>query len=336
MEIVGNVGVDTIYSVPNGIKGIGSVAERLLANNFNPAALRTNGLLRYDDWKEIDRTVVKAAQERINGTREFLSRGLTYNIPNGMSVMSLAYETQSDIAAAEISMNAGVQATRDRPDYDITYLPLPIVHTNMKFDIRDLGASRRNGMPLDTSGAELATAKVMQKVEEIVFTGGDNLAFKGGIIYGLEDYPSANTGSLTEDWTASAASGATIIADIVAMKQALVNDKMHGPYGLFIPTAYTEVLDQDYASNYPRTIRDRIMALEGISFIRTVDMMTAGKVILCQLTSDVMRIVVGQPITTVEWDSPDGMSKYLKVLTIMVPQPRSTYEGDCGIAVYSA
>jgi hydroxymethylglutaryl-CoA reductase len=53
--------------------------------------------------------------------------------------------------------------------------------------------------------------------------------------------------------------------------------------------------------------------------------------ILVQLTKDVARAVVGQDITTIQWEEKGGLVLKFKVMAIMVPQLRATFAGNCGI-----
>ena len=50
-----------------------------------------------------------------------------------------------------------------------------------------------------------------------------------------------------------------------------------------------------------------------------------------QMTSDVARAVIGMDFTTVQWPSKGGMQQNFKVMTIQVPQIRSTFAGRSGI-----
>lgn len=327
--------VDVLNVKKGSIKGAGDVAGKLLANNFDVQALRTNDTLMYDEWKEMDMTVIKAAQERLVAVQQMIGRGLVYNVPNGLGKTVLAYQDMSDIDGADVSMHAISKSMRDRPEYDINYMPLPVIHKDFSFSIREIEASRNGSMPLDMTMAQLAARKVAEKAEEIFFQGLSAYTFGGGTLRGIEDYTNANTGSLNAAWDASSTTGKMILNDLKSMKQDLIDEKMYGPYGVFIPTAYETKLDEDYEDQYAKTIRQRLEEMNNIDFIQVADKATATKVSMVQLTEDVIRIVMGLPITTVEWDSEGGLKKNFKVMAIMLPQPRATQEGDCGIAVYS-
>lgn len=311
----------------------GSVAAKVLAVNGNMAALRTNDLLPYDAWKQIDAAILMAYQRRLVGVADLVSRGLTYNIPNGLGVTVLQYQDISDLEDAEMDMDAVVRGRRDRPATTSNYLPLPIIHADFSFSIREIEAWKRYGMPLDTSMAEKKASKIAEKVEAILFTGASSYAFGGGTIYGYLDEPNNEDVTLNAHWNDSAATGATILEDVRSLKQALINNRCFGPYMLYVPTNFETKLDDDYMTGYPKSIRQRILEIEGIQGIKVADFLTSDYVVLVQMTSDVIRIVNGLPITTVQWESNGGFEVNFKVLTIQVPQTRHDQDGRCGIAV---
>lgn len=334
-KIMDNANIDVLTRSGSGIQASGAVADKLLKSGFNTNALRTNDTLLYKEWEELDKVVIKAAQERLVAVQQLISRGLVLNIPNGLGKSVLAWQSASDIEDAEVSMDALNKGQRDRPTYDINYMPLPLIHKDFSFNIRELSESRNGSMPLDTTMAELAARKVSEMIEQIFFQGLSAYSFGGGTLRGILDFPSANTGSLNAGWDDSGTSGASILLDLKNMKQALINAKHYGPYGVWIPTAYDTKLDEDYSANYTKTIKERISSISGLEFVQVADKMTSTKVAMVQLTADVIRMINALSITTVEWDSEGGLKKNFKVMAIMLPQPRKTKENDCGIAVFS-
>jgi len=210
-----------------------------------------------------------------------------------------------------------------------------VIHKDFSFSIREIEASRSGNMPLDTTMAELAARKVAEKVEEILFTGASTYTFGGGTIYGYTDEPNRNTGSLTGNWDESAQDGSDILGDVIAMKQAAISDRAYGPYVLYVPTNYEATLDDDFKASSDVTIRERILRISNIQDVKVADKLTDDNVLLVQMTSDVIRLVNGLPITTVQWDSEGGMKINFKVMVIQVPQTRHDQSGRCGIVHYS-
>jgi len=356
------VNVDIVHNTQeSGLIASGSVAQRLLNGGMEAGALKpwigmdgkvymsrmvngkavavpllnANATLRKDEWKEMDDSVLFAAQERLVGVADLYSRGLVYRV-GGLGTTVLEYEDYSELTAAEMTMDAVTPSAKDRPQTNLKYLPLPIVHKDFSFNIRALSASRRGSTPLDTTTAMLAARQVSEKIESILFTGSGTYTYGGGTIYGYLDHPSKNDVTLSENWDASGKTGDEIIQDVLDMKQASINALHYGPWVLYIPTAYETAIDDDYKAASDKSIRQRILEISGIQDIKVVDKMTANNVALVQMTSDVVRMVEGLPMQTVEWQEGGGFTTNFKVLTIMVPQIRADHNGNCGVTVLAA
>jgi len=320
----------------------GTTAQRLMASGLNVNSLRTNSLLRKEEWMHYDTAVIAAAQQRLVGVADLYSRGLVYRVGNGLGKTVLEYEDASDMAAASVSMDGVTRGRNDRVTFGINYLPLPITHKDWNLSIRVLNASRSgnaqtgNASQLDTTQARLAALKVSELIETYLFNGSSSFSFGGGTIYGYLDAPNANTGSLAYPWDDSSATGSTILSDVQNMKQASINDRHYGPWMLYYPTAYDTVLDNDFKANSDKTIRQRLSEVSGIVGVKCADKLTSGKVVLVQMTDDVTRMVEGMPITNVEWTTDGGMISQFKVMAIMVPHVRCDQDDRSGIVVYSA
>lgn len=333
-----DLGTDLIMLRPGGgIQVRGNVASRLIANGMDADALRTNSTLRKDEWKLLDEKVVKISRQRLVGVGDLVSRGLTYNIPNGLGVTVLETEVESDMAAAEMNMTGSARGDNDAVTFDIGYLPLPIVHRGFQISIRKLEASRKLGQPLDVTQAGIAARKVAEKVETVLFQGASTYTFGAGVLYGYVDHPSINTATLGTAWDVSSGHpGSDIVGQVREMKQKSVTAKHYGPWILYVPGNYETVMDNDYSIQYPNvTIRDRIKKIEGIEDVKVADYLADDNVLLVELQEDTIRMVIGLQPTTVEWESEGGMVFHFKVMTIMVPQIRADKDGNCGIVLLS-
>lgn len=326
-----NTGVLKPFIAPDG-----NCYQSIIVNG-QPKTIRINtATLRKDEWKQLDDMVIFTAQERLVGVADLYSRNLVYNIGNGLGKTVLEYEDISELTAAELTMDAVTPSQKDRPQYDLKYLPLPIVHKDFSFNIRALSASRTTGQPLDTTTAALAARQVSEKIEDILFNGASTYTYGGGTLYGYTDLPSANSVTLSEQWDASGKTGEEILDDVRAMKQASIDAKHYGPFILYVPTNYETTLDDDFKSNSDKTIRQRILEIANIQEVKVADKLDDDEVVLVQMTSDCVRMVEGLPIQTVEWQEGGGFTTNYKVLAIMVPQVRSDQSGNCGVTVLKA
>lgn len=352
----------------NGIPH-GDVASRLVANgNMEPGMFRpyikcdkagrplglfvnvaggerpvANATLRYDEWKEFDSALVQAAKLRLKAIAAIQSRGLVYNIGGGWGKTVLATEKSSELGDAEINMDGITRGKNDRVDFGIDYLPLPIVHKGFQINARVLAESRTGATPLDTIQVTEATFKVAEKLEDMLLNGASSYAYGGGTIYGFLDFPQRETYSfpnghwndMVNEPSSDGSVGEQILQDVLAMIQKSMDVQHYGPWVLFIPSAYETVLSRDYTSTYAKSIRARLLETGGLEDIVTCDKLTADRVVLAQMTPDVVRLVTAMPLTNIEWQVEGNMVTKFKVMAIMVPQVRADANNKSGIVVAS-
>lgn len=301
----------------------------------------TNAILRKEEWIEYDKAVVQAAKIRYRGIADLQKRGLTYNLTNGLGTTVLEWEKMSELGAAQMNMDGVPQPNNDRLEFDMEYLPLPIIHKGFSLNIRHLAASRRGGSNLDTTQAYECAAMIADYLENMLFNGALTYTFGGGVIYGYRDFDHRITGSLANGhWddlqpNSEGSIGEQILQDVLNMKADSIAHKHYGPWVLYIPTGFEKMMDRDYVSGYPKSIRQRVLEITGIEDVVVVDKMAADCVLLVQMTPDVVRLVTGLPLTTVQWQEFGGMTTHYRVMTIQVPQIRADSNGNTGIVHYT-
>lgn len=314
----------------------GPVAERLLACGMNVNALRTCDVLRKEEWLAFDQAIIEVARKRLVGVGALMERGLTFPITNALGTTELQWERVGDMTPAELSMSGVSEAERDRLTFELQTMPLPIIHKDFNVNIRALEASRRLGQPLDTAQAQLCGRIVAEKTEELLFLGS-NIAVLGNSIPGLTTQTDRNTGTTggATGWDDPATTGTQKVQDIIAMIDALTDDNMYGPYGLFVTQAAWNLMADDYKTESDKTQIQRINEIPGIEFVLPSKDLAANDVVLVQLTNDVIDEVVGMQPTTVQWSTNGGMTVNFKVLSIMIPRVRSTKTNQSGVAHFS-
>jgi len=329
----GGAGVDVMTATAGGLvaNGGGTVAQRLMASGFRVEALRTNGVLLPREWEYFDNVVVDIIRQNLVAVKEIMSRGLIYNLPNALGVMTLEWQqVLDDLEDAEITMSGLNEATKDRQQYGTLTMPIPIIHKEFFYNVRFLEAARRAGRRVDTVHAEVATRKVAERVEKLLFSG---LTIAGGTIYGLMTHPNRNTGSVSAGW--ATATGAQIVTDVIAMMTIMAQKVMSGPFVLFIPLTVAAHLGDDYKANSDKTILERLMAIPGLTKIVTTSYLTGNNVLLVQMTSDVVQMVDGIQPTMVEWESKGGFEFNFKIIAILLPRIRASGNGFSGIVHFS-
>ncbi len=295
--------------------------------------LNATATLRKDDWKILDDAIIKVGRQRMRAVNDLRSAGLTFTIPNGMGKTILETETMGDVNDASVSMDGLRDNANDRPQFVLSQLPLPIIHKDFSFSSRQIMVSRNGGSPLDTTMAELAARKVSEQAEKMllgVATVADEYAYGGGTIYGYTDFPSRLTRTITSP-AAGGWTGATFLADILAMMQQSRAAFHYGPWVLYVSSAWDQYLDGDYTTGYPKTIRNRMSEINDLNEIRTADYLANFDVVLVQQSSDVVREVIGMDMTTVQWESTGGLQQNFKIMAILVPQLRADQNGNTGI-----
>jgi uncharacterized linocin/CFP29 family protein len=335
----------------------GDVAAVLMNSNFDPRVLRpyigpdgrsymtmngedgkpyaqlltnANATLTYQEWKLLDEAVIRAAKPRLRAVADIRSAGLQFTVPQGMGKTMLLTQTQSDITPATISMDGLGESEGDRPVYGLANLPLPIIHKDFRFSAREVMTSRNGNNPLDTTMAELASRRVAETAEKLLLGTGPSYAYGGGNVYGFTNFPQRLTKTLT-DPTSSTWTPKQTLDDILAMRLQSQQAFHYGPWVIYNSTDWDQYLDDDFKVYAQGTLRDRIKMVDGISDIRTVDYLPSMTMVMVQMTTDVVREVVGMDITTVQWETHGGMQLHFKVMAILVPQLRADQNDNTGI-----
>lgn len=328
----------SLVSIESG-DGNGEVATQLK----NPQALKnireTRSLvgnatvLPYDSWKEIDRVVIEEMHLRTVGVQDLLDRNLIKRT-RGLGATVLQWQDESDGEEAEVAMDGITRANRSRLERTTNFLPLPIIFSDVSFSAREIAPSSDAGEAIDTSTVREASRQVTEKMEKMLFQGHSLYTAGGGTIYGYEDHPDRNTGSLTANWDSSASNGVTIRNDVANMLQTKRDARMHGDGVLYVPTAYQKVLDDDYRANYAKSTLTRLLELQGLSDVKVSDQLTANNVMLVEMNESVVRLAIGMDIQTIHW-STEGLTQNFKVMGILIPNIRSTQAGRSGIVHYT-
>lgn len=310
---------------------------REICINANP--INTNATLRRDEWKQLDDVLMDVSRERLGGVQDLIDKGLTYNLGNAMGTTVLEWHDVSDALSVELTMDAVTRGKNDQLVYQTNYLPIPILHVDYEINARHLESSRKLGNPLDTTLAERAARRILEKEEDMLFTDtsytwGTKDDRSRNTIYSYVNHPDINSVTLGTNWDASAKTAAGILNDVLNMKKSSINAYHYGPWMLYIPTDYEVVLDDDYDTTTPgKTIRQRILDIAGIQGIKVIDRLADDNVLLVEMKKETVRLINGFGLTNVEWSVEGGMITKYKVMAIQVPQIRSDQNGKCGIVL---
>ena len=299
--------------------------------------LVSNATLRRDEWKQLDAALVAEKMYRLGGIDDLRANGLTYNLGNAMGTTVLEWHDVAGSMTAVVTMDGITRGENNRPNYQTNYLPIPITHVDYEINTRALATSRNMGNPLDVTDAAMAARAINEKLENMLFTDitygyGELDDRSRNKIYSYINFPDINLVTLGTHWDASAKTAAGILQDVLNMVRAANDAFFYGPFMLYLPKNYSLVLYDDYDTTTPgKTIKSRLMDLDMIKGIKTIDTLADDTILLVQMTPDVVRLVSGLGLTNIEWKTEgDFLTKY-KAFTIQVPQIRSDQNGKCGI-----
>ena len=81
-----------------------SFMHAFAAQDLSVNALRTNGLLRKQEWEAFDTAVVEVARQRLNGIADLRAAGLVRDL-GGLGVLIDEWESMSDMESASVDMS---------------------------------------------------------------------------------------------------------------------------------------------------------------------------------------------------------------------------------------
>jgi len=303
-----------------------TLPRRLLDSGLNLNALRTNALLRRDEWELLDERLVMTFNEVLMGIEDLRSRGLTVDL-GGMQTILSQYEKLSDMDPAEVRMAAAAEDTQDRSQFSLVSVPVPVISKGFQFDIRHLSASRRLGQSLDTTQLEVAARKVAEQLESILFNG-NTTAMGSNPIYGYRTHPHRNTYS-GSDWGDTT----NIYTDILGMVSALSADRAYtGPYILYLnPVQYVQTLAISDTTRVRSELQVAVDSIPQLEAIKQTDEVPAGEGVMVSMTRDTTELAIGEDVTNIEWESQGGMVSHFRVMMVAVPRVKSDYAQRCGI-----
>jgi uncharacterized linocin/CFP29 family protein len=315
------------------IQSIQSFAGRFLNSGLSTAALRTNALLRKEEWEQLDSRVVEVARQRLAAVADLRAAGLTLNLGD-LGVLISQYETLSDMEVAEVSMSGVARGRSARVEWTIQSVPIPIVHKDFQLNVRHLEASRRTGSGVDTTQAEVAARLVTEKLEDILFNGS-TVQVNGNPIWGYRTFPNRNTGTAAGPWDAATGAADNIFNTVTAMMADARADRFFGPYTLYVSEQqYSEMFIKEGVDRFD-VLLNRIREIPGIAAVKPTGALADGEAVLVQLTRDVVDLAVGQDITTVEWETQGGMVANFKVMAAMAPRIKADDAGRSGVVHYT-
>lgn len=293
-----------------------------------------NSRLDATEWQYIDTEISKMARVRMEGITDLRAAGLVRtNVDIG--VAEIKKRIQSEFTAANVRMDTESVIENDRSDKKAITVPLPVISKGYKINERELRASRNAGIPLDTTEAIEAAQSVAETAESILFNGTTAVTVNGNAVKG---YLNA-TGALS-DTGSNMGGGDFATADnayktVVGTIGALEARRYRGPFMIYLNSVqFFETLT--LRSNTDTTQYDLIKRLPQVLDVKISPEVTAGTMVVVQMTPDVVEIYEALPIQNREWEAPNRSAFFAQVLTVMIPVIQYNYNSQTGIALISS
>lgn len=322
--------------------------ECFVQNSSSPDPIRTflqaenDYTLTYDQWKDLDKTLIKVRRDRLGVVTDLMNAGLVYQLPGGISKTIMSWQTVSDPHEARVSMNGLAPVKGDRPVVDYNVIPVPIIHSEFSYTWREIAEAAQSNMPLDTTSFEAATRRVWETIEKLTTGTYGTYTAGGGTLYGMTNWTSRLTGSL-DDPTGGTWTPKKLLQNLMAMRQALYGQKAFGPYMLYNGLGWDQYLGLDYSDTKgDNTVRKRILDTDAGNggtgrFIgmKTLDYLPSMAIVMLQMDQQNMRMVEAMPVQAMRWTTNGGWEHNFRVAGSIFPQIRKTYTGQVAIAHYT-
>jgi len=325
---------ENVIAVLNGHKVIqnqdGSQAFKPI---FKEKVVFQNALLRKYEWETIDAAVLDVMRQPLIGIQDLISAGLTRPL-GGIGTSIATYEQLSDMSPADVSMNiTPKKGESDRVAFTPQSVPVPIISKPFSLDMRTLEASRKVGESLDVTQARVATLKVRESLESMLFNGS-SIQMQGFKVYGYTNAPNRITD------TAAAYGGGDFATDtnahktLTGMISALVVKGFYGPYGVYVAsTQYKELLALTGDNKTETQLSVILRTIPDLKFIKRAPLLADGITVMVQLTAEVVDLAIGQDITPLSWQEFGGLMNEFRVLMAAVPRIKFDANNACGVAV---
>jgi uncharacterized linocin/CFP29 family protein len=295
-------------------------------------AFHRNALLRRYEWETIDAAVLDVMRQPLVGISDLVNRGLTKPL-GGLGAIISTYEQLGDMTDADISMDVTPKKGEDdRATFTPISLPVPIISKPFTLSLRHLEASRKMGGGLDVTQTTTATIKVRQALENLLFNGTSK-KLQTFSIYGYTTAPHRLTKTAAQwgggDFGTSQNGHKTIVAMITGLRAA----GFYGPYGCYIsPAQYAQLLALVGTTPTETELSIILRTIPDLQFVKASNSLADGKMIIVQLTSDVVDLAVAQDTIPVQWAEEGGMIIKMRVLTAAVPRIKYDANDACGVA----
>jgi len=275
-----------------------------------------NEVLREDETREIEEALTRVARRDLVAVADLRQMGLTVNLRN-IGVTTYEFDRVTPVGEATQSMSILNLGDRDLVTFARTAIPVPVTASQFELDARRAAAGTTLGEPVSLTNVEEHTRAVAEKLEDTLVNGSD-------VVLGSNDLPGYTNFTSREQlsfsdvaWNDISGAPEAAVIDVLAMRAALRENGYTGPYIVYVPSNFDGTIDEDYKSESDRTLRERLMSINGVEQVKVLPSLADDNVLMVQMTRSVVQTAIGQDITTVTWDMMGGLANYWAILAVM-------------------
>jgi len=277
-----------------------------------------NNTLREDQTRAIEEALLGVARRDLVGMADI--SGFRVPLAQGIGATTFEYDKIAPVGEATQSMSILNLGARDLVNFSRTAIPVPVTASQFRMDARLMAAGRGMGQSVDVTNIEEHSRSVMEKLEDTL-VNGSTVVLGTNTLTGYTNFACRESLSFSGGtWSLLTPPGlGAAVTDVLAMRAALRDNGYTGPYTLYLPTNFDGVIDDDYKTESDRTLRERLLVINGISQIKVLPQLSDSEVLLVQMTRSVVELAVGQSPTVVTWDEFGGLAMNWAIVAVMAP-----------------
>jgi len=303
--------------------------------------------LRKDDWIRFDNRLREVAKPRLRAWTD-LAGASSMSGFDGYSAYTHEREAISSGGRAYVDMDGMTEGQGDNPLFLLDSTPLPITHSSFWMPKRTIEVSRAKGTPLSTRQLTSCTERVTETVERTLIGtltgmtfGTDSRHRRDSRVWGYLNFPDRMTLNTMTTPNSGGWTGNTLVTEVLTMIDNLAATGKYGPFMLYHSTDFSQIMGNDYSytggNHSHMTVAQRLRGIDEIRDVRRLDFLPAATnpwtIVLVEMSENTAVAIEGMPLRVLQWESHGGEKIHFKVMTIMVPELASDYNGSCGIGV---
>ena len=276
------------------------------------------GELTDEELRYVDTRIVESVRPVLVGRRLFP----VFNLGHAGFTSVRGYK-QTDMSQATISMH-GITKVRDRVELAGFDIKVPVIHKEYKLYWRDVIASRRGGLPIETVNVENAGRQVAEEEDKLLITG----EYTGWPALGIEGLATAtnrNTKASAGAWPANC------LTDISAAISELETDGHYGPYAGVLRSSWFAKL-RTLISNTAVFYLEKVLELLKAGLFVSDSLYTSAGLttiaLVVEPSQENFEMAIGQDLTTFNQQDEDMNinGKVYEVLAPKIKRPTSIAE----------